>query len=171
MTTPDRRVQALLDHHETLQCLVRYSRGLDRRDWDLLLSAFHDDAIEKHGAFCGSPREFVEWLDRYTANSDSMLHMLGNHFVEVVGNVAHGETYFRAGNHSGAEGHLTEGRYISRFERRDREWKIAEREVVLNWSTSLVASPLEGNLAMLTSGRYDRSDISYMRPFHVTPSE
>ena len=38
------RIQHLLDRQDITDCLTRFSRGMDRFDRDLFLSAFHPDA-------------------------------------------------------------------------------------------------------------------------------
>ena len=54
-------VKALLDRQAILDCMRRYCRGVDRRDEALILSVYHPDAIDDHGAFLGDPDEFIEW--------------------------------------------------------------------------------------------------------------
>jgi hypothetical protein len=164
-----RILQDLVDRQEILDCVLRYARGVDRRDYDLVLSAFHEDAIEKHGPFYGHPREFVDWIREFTAGRDSSHHMIGNHLVEIDGDVAHAETYFRSGRLKGNVACLSEGRFISRFERRDGVWRIARRETIVDWRANFPALPQESEFS--SAGRFDRSDISYLRPFEPSPSE
>jgi hypothetical protein len=40
---------------------VRYARGIDRHDDELILSAFHDDALDQHGDVVRTPTELVAW--------------------------------------------------------------------------------------------------------------
>jgi hypothetical protein len=42
-------VQRLVDEAEVRNVHLRYCRGLDRRDWELVESCYHPDAIEYHG--------------------------------------------------------------------------------------------------------------------------
>src|SRR5882724_2908499 len=44
-------LRQLLDRQAILDCLHRYTRGVDRLDRQLLLSAYHADAIDDHGLF------------------------------------------------------------------------------------------------------------------------
>ena len=41
--------QELLDRAELTDLVMRYSRGVDRRDFALIRSTYHDDAIDDHG--------------------------------------------------------------------------------------------------------------------------
>ena len=48
-------VRELRDRQDILDCLTRYSRGLDRHDSELLASVYHGDAVDHHGEFVGPP--------------------------------------------------------------------------------------------------------------------
>jgi SnoaL-like domain len=50
-----------LDRQDIHDCLVRFSRGMDRFDRDLFLSAFHPDATIAAGDFVGGPKELYDW--------------------------------------------------------------------------------------------------------------
>lgn len=124
--------------------MFRYARGVDRRDWKLMRSAFHDDAHDDHGGYKGSVDGFVDWVSRRHATMDHSMHMLGNCFVEFFGEeTALVETYFlarRAMPGSQSDGTVAAakepnffesmGRYVDRFELRRGEWRIAHRIVV-----------------------------------------
>lgn len=47
------RLERLLDRQEITDCLTRFSRGIDRFDKPLFLSAFHTDAVIAAGDFVG----------------------------------------------------------------------------------------------------------------------
>ena len=49
------RLGWLLDRQDILDCLTRFSRGMDRFDRELLLSAFHPNAVIAVGDFVGGP--------------------------------------------------------------------------------------------------------------------
>ena len=54
-------IRHLIDRQAILDCLTRYCRGVDRFDRELVLSAYHSDAIDDHGAFVGTREEFIDW--------------------------------------------------------------------------------------------------------------
>lgn len=58
----ERAVRVLQDRQAILDCLTAYSRGVDRLDRELLLSCYHEDAVDDHGMFAGDRDEFVEWV-------------------------------------------------------------------------------------------------------------
>ena len=54
------RLGWLLDRQDILDCLTRFSRGMDRFD-RVVLSAFHPDAVIAAGDFVGGPGELYDW--------------------------------------------------------------------------------------------------------------
>src|SRR4051794_1228570 len=88
-----RKVEELWDREAIRQCIHRYARGVDRFDRELILSAFHPDALDEHGKFVGNPKEFVDWaLQQHSGAHLSHQHCLLNHNCEIDGDVAHTET-------------------------------------------------------------------------------
>ena len=49
MTGLDPRLQSLLDKDEIRDVVMRFARGGDRHDWQLVRSCHHDDALDDHG--------------------------------------------------------------------------------------------------------------------------
>ena len=47
----DPRLSRLLDRNEIEEVVLRYCRGIDRRDFDLVRSCYHPDATDRHGSF------------------------------------------------------------------------------------------------------------------------
>jgi len=161
------RVRALLDRDALSACVHAYARGLDRADEELILSAFHPDAIFDNGNMRGSPREFVDWLVPQQEGRDMVQHFVTNSTFELAGDAAHGETYFLAviswvGR---ASLDLMGGRYLDRFERRDGRWGIAVRVLVRDWhftaEKEVASAFLDRGLHLSTR---DRRDVSYLRP-------
>jgi hypothetical protein len=133
----ERTVRELRDRQEIHECLMRYSRAVDRLDRDLLLSVYHEDAIDDHGMFVGDREEFADWVVAMHGSTHlSHQHCLFNHTCELDGDVAHTETYymFAGMNREGAPLSMSGGRYLDRFERRDGRWAIAARVCVRDWA-------------------------------------
>jgi hypothetical protein len=174
------KVQRLVDRQEILDCLTRYSRGIDRYDREVLLSAYHPDAKDDHGGFVGSPEDFADWV--FIAHSDQLktMHFLGNHTCEFDGDTAHAETYcVYFGYNKDGTIDVVGNRYIDRLEKRNDEWRIAERICVLEWLGALksgdeVVSVLKAGILQLgenaETGRSKR-DVSYNRPLKVLREE
>ena len=56
------RLRNLADRQDILDCLNRFSRGMDRFDRELFLSAFHPDATIAAGVFVGRNRDDSNWI-------------------------------------------------------------------------------------------------------------
>jgi ketosteroid isomerase-like protein len=182
-------VSELKDRAEIHECLMNYSRGVDRLDRELLMSVYHPDAVDDHGIFVGGPNEFADWVfDMHTRTHLSHQHCQFNSTVELVGDVAHAETYymFVGLNRQGTPLAMSGGRYIDRLERRGGRWAIAERICVRDWApldkvpdrldqselTSVKGLPEAIKTLMRTGAQVsrDRHDPSYMRPLTVDRS-
>jgi hypothetical protein len=164
-----RDLDYLLDRQEILDCITRYSRGLDRHDEALIASAFHPDATDNHGDFVGSPEDLARWGNELHAFSfDAHQHFLTTHTAEIEGDTAHTETYWLAvlRRKTTQTSVMIGGRYIDRLERRDGEWRIAARQTVME-SIAEGARPPFPRWDYYVKGRWDREDISYRRPLTV----
>ena len=161
-------IQRLLDRQAIVDCLHRYSRGLDRHDEELLASAFHEDAIDHHGDFLGPPSEFVPWANAgHEAGWLSHTHFLDPGTIEIDGDVAHSECYvlwvLRRKDETGVD--FGGGRYIDRFERRSGEWRIAARELLIDWAAGAAGDYFDDVRQRYPTGSWNRGDPSYRRPF------
>ena len=158
------------DRAEILAALHRYTRGVDRHDRELMLSAYWPDAFDEHGVAEDYAAGFVDWaIGWHGEHQTKHHHAISNHTVEIDGDVAHGETYyaFWAENRQGPPS-LCFGRYIDRFERRDGRWAIAHR-VCLNekigYFVEAELSPEWAQAAVSTGpASRDKRDLSYVRP-------
>jgi SnoaL-like domain len=164
--------------------LLRYARGVDRADLELVLSAFHEDATAHHGAgFTGNAH--AAWTKRLGADADPMdrvgigdgdvrddrlvscQHHITNHVVDVEpgGDRARSEAYFLAYYATDRGGRrflaIVGGRYVDRFERRRGEWRIAERISVHDWDrVDEIEHSFPGSQQWV-QGRRDGTDASY----------
>lgn len=189
MTSDNRdAIDQLLDRQAIHDCLVRYSRGVDRLDRDLLLSVYHPDAVDDHGMFVGGREAFADWvIPMHTSMHLSQQHVLMNHSCDLDGATAHTETYymFVGMNRQGPPVSISGGRYVDRFEKRDGRWAIAHRICVRDWIltdepvdpddpaayTAVKGLPLElaALMASATASTRDRTDPSYARPLVIAP--
>lgn len=185
---PDRLAQivgALHDRQQIHDCLMAYSRAVDRLDRELLLSVYHEDAIDDHGVFTGGREAFADWvIAMHTATHLSHQHCQFNSTVDLDGDVAHAETYymFVGLNRAGTPLAMSGGRYIDRLEKRDGRWAIAARLCLRDWAP-LAEIPEQLDQASMTVVRLDdatrarmragpqpardRSDPSYDRPLSI----
>ncbi|MGF7150199.1 ketosteroid isomerase-like protein [Sphingomonas zeicaulis] len=164
------------DREDIRACLLRYTRGVDRHDRELMLSAYWPDAYDEHGVAEGIAADFVDWAIGWHGKFQTRHHHgILNHSCELDGDSAHAETYyiFWGENRQGPP-QLSFGRYIDRFERRGGEWRIAHRVCINEMTATLTAAeiPDEWKALMFKTGpnQRDRSDVSYVRPLLRTPA-
>lgn len=141
----------IADRMAIQDCLFRYVRGVDRKNWPLVRSAYHPDAYDDHGNYKGGIDGFIESLERRHATIEQSMHVIGNIVIEFDGpDSALLEAYFithqrlspeagdarlpylRGGQVGPDQAVETEvvGRYVDRMTRRDGAWRIARRTVV-----------------------------------------
>lgn len=140
------RMRRWLAVQEIRDVILRYCRGIDRMNREVVQSCYHPDATDEHGSFSGNVDEFLSWVFRVVARYSMSMHFIGNVLVDFAdapsGNgtpvLARAESY-------GISHHRTEGgeakanliigfRYIDRFERRDGgAWRIASRVATTEW--------------------------------------
>jgi SnoaL-like domain len=164
------RLEQLLERQDILDCQLRFSRGMDRFDRELFLSAFHADAIIDAGVFVGGPVELYAWAaELHEQGQKATLHYLLNHSCDLDGDVAHTETYylFTARNRDDTNW-IAGGRYIDRLERREGSWKIAQRCNAIEWSGMASSMPIPfadvPDIRRNGAASRSREDLSYRRP-------
>jgi SnoaL-like domain len=164
------RLAQLLDRQDILDCLIRFSRGMDRFDRDIFLSAFHPDATIAAGEFVGGPGALYDWARQLHDRGQSATHHnLLNHSCDIVGDVAHTETYYLfVGRNRDASNWIAGGRYIDRLERRDGAWKIALRTNAIEWSGLVPTLPIPfadvPDIDLSGAPSRGKDDPSYRRP-------
>ena len=137
-------VQELLDKSEISEALLRYCRGIDRCDVELIRSAFHDTAVDDHGDNSMLAHEFAQnYVDRRREETLFAVHRVSNHLIEIEGDVAISEAYvFSIQQVRGEDAtQFSASRYLDRFEKRDGVWRIAYRLVVHDWHGSSTFGP------------------------------
>ena len=133
---------ALLEKAEIRETLLRYAAGIDRRDWDLMLSCFTDDvwAIFQGNDLGRGRDKILAYIN--TAASGfrivSSIHMLANMYIELDGAGATAETYgigylvFDTG--TGPTLRTRHLRYIDELVRDEGgSWLIAKRVLTNDW--------------------------------------
>lgn len=150
-TTAPADIARLMDRLEIQEVMYRYARGVDRKDWELVRSAYHPDAHDDHGAYRGDIDGFIASLEKRHATLEQSMHLIANIIIEFTGpDSALVESYYttfqRLAPEAGAARHnylhgkpigddmamqgQSAGRYLDHFERRDGAWRVARRAVV-----------------------------------------
>ena len=164
------RLQQLLDRQDITDCLTRFSRGIDRFDRELFLSAFHPGAVIAAGDFVGGPADLYTWAsDRHEQGQIATQHNLLNNTCDITGDTAHSETYYLfAARNRDETNWIAGGRYFDRLERRDGSWRIMLRTNAIEWSGMVPTMPIPfsdvPDIGENGLPARDRSDPSYQRP-------
>jgi len=134
----EEKLRAMVDRDDIRQVILRYCRGMDRLDLDLIRSCYFDDAIDDHGRFVGKAEDFIQWATTATAHFPMQQHAVLNHVCDLDGDDAYTETYYICSNINSAPPHiLSLGRYIDHFQRREGEWRIANRVALIERNRGL----------------------------------
>lgn len=173
---PANTIETLLARQDIHDVMMRYARGIDRGDGDLLLSCYWDDAVEVHGSAYNGPA--VPYLkgaaQRVTDNNVTMQHFVANVHVEFDGDdTAWVESYVLTFARFAKDGEdwdtLTGARSYDKFVRRQGEWRILHRRVAFDWNRDMpksetwalgVFDPASPDMYM---GQKGRRDLSYLR--------
>lgn len=155
---------------EITDALLRYTRGIDRLDGDLVHSAFHPGAMcVDYGAEPMTIEDFVTYaIPRLGQAYSATQHRVSNIAIEFDEGHSRAvcEAYvlaFHVQQTSAAPKlHTFNGRYVDRFERRSGGWKIATRTLRVDWSRIETLDETMGG-TWVESGR-DRRDVVYKRP-------
>lgn len=154
-------IKELLDRQKCYDVLTRYCRALDRADIDLMRTVYWDDAVDDHGVFDGNAQAFSEFIVKEIQNwFEVTTHSISNVHMEYHGDTMFTESYLTAyhkvsGSRDKVEAiqgptYLSKldpealnaphhvfifgGRYIDRLEKRNGEWRIAMRQVCMDWN-------------------------------------
>lgn len=156
----DEVLRLLADKQELTDLVYRACRAVDRADGDLLLSCYWLDAVDDHGSYKGGPAGLLEHLRKRVMDPTfgPVQHSITNLLIHVDGDIAYGEAYGEGRiprKEGGADRSLA--RYVDRYERRNGEWRIIHRRVILE-------SARPGfDTSDFAQGSRDRSDPSYER--------
>lgn len=134
-------IAALLAKDEIRELVMLYSRGVDRKDMDLLRSLYTADATDDHaGVFDGSADDYIAFLEKSLPYLRVGGHFVCNHLISVDGDTAEGEVYALAFHifPDGKGGFVEDQagvRYIDRYRRENGRWLFASRVVRFDFRT------------------------------------
>jgi 3-phenylpropionate/cinnamic acid dioxygenase small subunit len=128
-------LQQLSDRIEIDDLLIRYTRAIDDKDWDVLDTVFAPDAAIDYtssGGVAGKLPEVKAWLAKALAAFPETIHYVTNSTVELDGDRAKAKTavynpMFFA-NPDGSRHHFAVGAYyVDELVRTADGWRIASR--------------------------------------------
>ncbi len=136
MRAPD--LQELADCEALRRLVTAYSRAIDRRDFALLRSLYHDDARDHHGAaFDGGIDAYVDHVRSALSAYDATAHYVLQTAFVIEGDLAEGEVHkinWHRTHGPDAEDVTTGSRSLDHYARRDGEWRFLSRRIVNDWT-------------------------------------
>ena len=128
-------LQEISDRIEINDLLIRYTKAIDEKDWDLLDSVYTPDAdidYTTSGGIAGKYPEVKAWLAKALAVFPATAHFIGNSEIELDGDRAKGKTFVynpMAVPKEGGELDMftVAAYYIDDLVRTDEGWRIAKR--------------------------------------------
>jgi hypothetical protein len=160
------QLERLLAERTIRQLLLSYCRGIDRCEAERVASVYHDDATDDHGTYKGLGVEFGTYAtERLREHAEATMHFLGDSIFDWINaDTVRVETYVEAVHRcTDAIGPVLErfgGRYVDRIERRNGEWKIADRVCVREWDGKDRLEPWFPP-GRFSEGRRNRTDLCY----------
>lgn len=177
------RMEAAVDRLSTdgeiLANELRYTRGLDRHDEPMIRDVYWPEAAISYGTL-RPVSEIGPWANETHSKRAAHQHHVTSLTLDVEGDTAHEEGYilFSADLirdtrfdtrgaptpgrlQAGTKASLGTGRYINRYERRNGMWKMSAHEYVHD--ITVLFQPVD-LCATACIGRWDTTDISYLRP-------
>jgi hypothetical protein len=158
-------IEDVIAESEIKDVHLRYCRANDRRDEELMRSCFHADAvIELHEPL--DVESFIGMGRMVLGMFSVTWHNTGNQLVEVKGDAAWAEHYTTSSHRTPADDKGPErdfivfGRYVDRFEKRDGEWRIAKRKMLVDYTRTDPVLPGDAGMGS-SGGSRDRNDPSY----------
>jgi len=146
----DAAIRDLLDRAAIHDVLLRYARGVDRKDLDLVAACFTPDAAYEGALAHGTIAEALARLRDSMARYDSTMHFIGNQLIEIDGETANSETYAVAYHRlaeAGVAKLFTVGvRYLDELARNSDGWRIRRRAVKMEWQRIEALAPSRGTL-------------------------
>lgn len=163
----DVEVEELLARESLRRLVTAYSRAVDRRDFALLRSLYHDDAQEEHGEmFSGGPDAYVAFVEKSLSAYEAGTHYVVNMSFEVDGDKAEGEVYkinYHRTHAPDAYDIVTGSRSLDRYARSKGEWRFLSRSITLDWARKQAVDPdaYKDFAAGSPPGRPGPDDLSY----------
>jgi hypothetical protein len=150
MSTDQKTLATLLAKEEIRELAMLYSRGVDRKDIELLRTLYAKDATDHHGKyFSGGAEEYLRFLDKSFPHMRMSGHFICNHLVSVDGDQGEGEVYALAyhvvpDRSGGYVEDLKAVRYIDRYRKENGRWLFASRVVTFDHESARPMPAPEG---------------------------
>ena len=121
--------------------IARVARGEDRRNEELLRSAFWPDATIDFGVMSGGFKDYLSWCVPGSPDILVTHHRLGQSMISMRGDTAKVETYVqsyhRVKTEDGQRDTAMGGRYLDDFSKQYGNWRIASRIMLYDYDLDI----------------------------------
>ena len=151
---------SVADHLAIHELFGRYSHAVDRQDFELARSCYHEDAYDDHGRYKGDLSGLITFFHELGGTLASTFHMMGIPYVTLRDDRAWVITYalYRRQARGAGEAVMQGLRYLDYLERREDRWGIVRRTVVLDWEQALTQAPEIPSSPEWERGAYGEDD-------------
>jgi len=128
---------ALADHHAVSQLCKIYAIGMDMRDYDLVRSAFADDAMIEGKAGMEPVDESLPKTYAMASSFHATQHFIGNQYVDLQGDEAvvwsYGIAHHKVATGQDRDEIIAGVQYRDKCRRSLQGWLIVERSIANQW--------------------------------------
>ena len=155
--------EEMSDRQAIADILHRHCRGLDRADSAALQSCYWPDAEVDYGSYVGPAQDFAGLVvAALQDNYELTRHALSNMLIDLQASRARCETYVTADHllPGAALEMCFGGRYLDLLEKRDGQWRILHRRVVMDWAKNRELEDLRDSeaFAAMAKGAHGAAD-------------
>jgi hypothetical protein len=144
MSTDNDALKLMVARDIIRDCIARLARGEDRRDAEIISAAYWPDSNIDYGVFAGSFDEYLAWVVPGSPAIPVTQHILGQTLIDLDEDEALAEThvtsYHRINMGTQERDVVIGGRYLDRLQKRNGEWRIAQRTMLYDWLQDYGAS-------------------------------
>jgi hypothetical protein len=162
MNIDQNELAVLLAKDQIRELAMLYSRGVDRKDAELLKTLYTKDGTDDHGKhFNGNADDYIRFLERAFPHMPMSGHFICNHLIAVAGDSGEGEVYALAyhlipDGKGGVMKDFMGVRYIDRYRKEGGRWLFASRKVAFDiHTTEPMPAPTEAPLPPASDPSYD----------------
>lgn len=141
MAVDQKALENLIAKEDIRELALLYSRGVDRKDVELLQTLYAKGATDHHAdKYDGDAEGYIAFLARSLPYMNYSGHHICNHLIAVDGDKGDGEVYalcyhvYPDGKGGAIEDFMTV-RYIDNYVKEDGRWKFSRRVVTFDYKT------------------------------------
>ena len=138
MNTYDSALLEARDRQAIIDLTIKYCWTIDTHEFETLREVFLPNATALLGDEHNGIESIITRISTALSHLDASQHMISNHQVAIDGDTATSRCYFHAQHvrraADGGPNYIVAGRYQDRLVRTDQGWRIARRDLFVDWT-------------------------------------